>query len=108
MKHNNMSYPNLHKHVLSNYFERIVSDDRLFPSHISLFMALFYFSDSEHPNLPFQVSRSKLMRFSRIKSIATYHKDIRELKNYGYIDYKPSWHPQKGTQVNILFNSNPS
>lgn len=108
MEHTKMSYLNLHNQALSICFERIVSDDRLFPSHISLFMALFYFSNFGDLNLPFQVSRSKLMRFSSIKSIATYHKNIKELKNYGYIDYKPSWHPQKGTQVKILFVSNPS
>lgn len=108
MENSDLSYLNIHKHTLSNYFERIVSDERLFSTHISLCIALFYFSNCEHPSRPFQVSRSKLMRFSRIKSIATYHKNIRDLNNFGYIDYKPSWHPLKGTQVKILFDSEPN
>lgn len=100
-----MDYLNIRKHTLSGYFERVTLDERLFPSHISLFMALFYFSNNEQPDLPFQVSRPKLMRFSRIRSIATYHKNIKDLINYGYIEYNPSWHPQRGTQIRFIFET---
>ena len=100
-----MNYLNIHKHALSSYFERIALDERLFPTHISLFMALFYFSSGEQPGIPFQISRPKLMRFSRIRSIATYHKNIKDLRAYGYIEYKPSWHPQKGTQIRLIFET---
>lgn len=100
-----MDYLNIQKHALSSYFERVASDQRLFPTHISLFMALFYYSSSEHPAMPFQVSRPKLMRFSRIRSIATYHKNIKDLIKYGYIEYKPSWHPIKGTQIRLIFET---
>jgi hypothetical protein len=105
MKNYNMDYLNIHKHTLSSYYERAALDERLFPTHISLFMALFYFSNAEQPGLPFQVSRPKLMRFSRIRSIATYHKNIRDLTNYGYIEYAPSWHPQRGSQIRLIFET---
>lgn len=105
MQSYNMDYLNIQKHALSSYFERVASDERLFPTHISLFMALFYFSSGEHPGAPFQTSRPKLMRFSRIRSIATYHKNIKDLISYGYIEYKPSWHPQKGTQIRLIFET---
>ena len=39
------------------------------------------------------------MRFSRIKSVSTYHKNIKELKESGFIKYKPSWHPKLGSEV---------
>lgn len=99
---NNLNSPN---HPISGYFERLATDQRLFSSHIALFAALFYFSDNENPCLPFQVSRPKLMRFSRIKSIATYHKNISELCRYGYIEYNPSWHPLKGTRVRLIIEN---
>ena len=105
MENSNMDYLNIQKHALSSYFKRVALDERLFPSHISLFMALFYFSSGEHPGVPFQVSRPKLMRFSRIRSIATYHKNITDLTNYGYIEYSPSWHPQRGTQIRLIFET---
>lgn len=97
---------NLQSHPLNNYFERLATDPRLFSSHIALFAALFFFSNDENPYLPFQVSRPKLMRFSRIKSIATYHKNVSDLTRYGYIEYTPSWHPLNGTRVRLIIENN--
>jgi len=93
---------NIPSHILSNYFERAALDERLFPTHISLFMALFHFSNRESPGEPFQASRAKLMRFSRIRSIATYHKNMKDLTAYGYIEYIPSWHPHNGSSMKLL------
>ena len=77
------------------------NDARLLPSHISLFMAMFYYSP-DHPGETFQVCRRKLMRFSRIKSIATYHKCLKDLQEYGYIDYQPSYDPYRASSVALL------
>jgi hypothetical protein len=46
------------------------------------------------------------MDHSRIGSIVTYHKKIKELKAWGYIEYTPSCHPKKGSKI-ILLNRNP-
>ena len=99
------NYLNIHRHMLSRYFERIALESRFYPTHISLLMALFYYSNSEAPEMPFQVSRPKLMRFSCIRSIATYHKNIKDLVDYRFIEYIPSWHPQRGTQVRLIVES---
>jgi hypothetical protein len=40
-----------------------------------------------------------LMGYSRIASVATYHKCIRELDEYGYIGYQPSYHPVNGSLI---------
>ncbi len=47
------------------FLRRAANDDRLLPSHISLYMAMFYYSPHK-PCGHFQVSRKNLMRFSRI------------------------------------------
>ncbi|WP_183573104.1 phage integrase SAM-like domain and Arm DNA-binding domain-containing protein [Mucilaginibacter sp. X5P1] len=39
------------------------------------------------------IFRKKLMRFSRIKSVSTYHKCLGELVSFGYIGYRPSFDP---------------
>jgi len=83
------------------FLRKAANDERLLPSHISLYMALFYYSPDK-PGDYFQVSRKKLMRFSRIKSIATYHKGIRELVAWGYIDYRPSYDPYRASSVALL------
>lgn len=99
------NYLNIHKPILGNYFERVTKESRFYPTHISLLMALFFYSDSEAPEKSFWVSRPKLMHFSRVRSIATYHKNIRDLVDYGYIEYIPSWHPLKGSRVRLIVES---
>jgi hypothetical protein len=42
------------------------------------------------------------MAYSKIASIATYHKCIKKLDEYGYISYKPSYHPRLGSQITGL------
>lgn len=90
------SYP------IDNFLRRAAYDNRLLPSHISLFMAMFYYSPERSPRSDFQVSRKKLMHFARIKSIATYHKCVRELVDFGYIIYMPSYHPHLASTISIL------
>ena len=78
--------------------EAVKSDNRLNSYHISLYTALLYYGKGI-TQLPFYASRRKLMGFSRIKSGATYHKCLRELAKYGYLDYYPSFHPQQGSRI---------
>ena len=83
------------------FLKKAANDDRLLPSHISLVMAMFYYSPDKTSDR-FQISREKLMRFSHVKSIATYHKCIKELVAYGYIDYQPSYDPYRASSVALL------
>jgi hypothetical protein len=46
------------------------------------------------------------METSKIRAKATYHKCINELQEFGYIIYKPSFNPYRGTE--IFFNYNAS
>lgn len=45
------------------------------------------------------------MSLSHIRSIATYHKVIKELHAFGYIIYKPSFHPRKGSTISLCLSS---
>lgn len=92
------------KHAFCGFFERIGDDQRLLPSHVGLVMALFYYHDCGSELACFQASRKKLMRFSRIRSIATYHKCLSELVTYGYVEYRPSWHPEKGSRFRFIMD----
>ncbi len=74
-------------------------DERLNTTHISLFSDLFVQWQGGDFKSPFAITRKTLMAFSRIASIATYHKCIKELDEYGYIRYQPSYHPKLGSQV---------
>lgn len=50
------------------------------------------------------ISRRQLMKLSRIQSNVTYHKCIRQLQEYGYIKYTPSYHPLRGSCVELLLS----
>jgi hypothetical protein len=88
---------------LTGFFDRIVQDRNLNPTHISLYVALFQFWNVNRFQNPISITRDEVMRISKICSKATYHKCMRELNEKGYIKYEPSFNPFKGSMV-ILFN----
>ncbi|SDI02029.1 hypothetical protein SAMN04488062_12035 [Flavobacterium omnivorum] len=88
---------------LTGFFDRIVHDRNLNPTHISLYIALFQFWNINRFKNPISITRDEVMRISKICSKATYHKCMRELNDKGYLKYEPSFNPYKGSMV-ILFN----
>jgi hypothetical protein len=78
---------------------KISADSRIYNSHSVLIIALLSVYQQENYKMPFQISRKKLMKVTKLSSVATYHKCIRELVNLGYILYEPSYHPLKGSEV---------
>lgn len=42
------------------------------------------------------------MSMSHINATPTYHKYFKELQNYGYIKYTPSYHPGYRSTIEIL------
>ncbi|WP_297986090.1 MULTISPECIES: transcriptional regulator [Epilithonimonas] len=88
---------------LTGFYDRIQEDDRLNPTHISLYLALFQFWNLNHFRNPISISRNEMMKLSKISAYGTYHKCIKELHQFGYIDYLPSFNPYKGSLVH-LFN----
>ncbi|MEA4849900.1 MAG: hypothetical protein VB126_00400 [Paludibacter sp.] len=87
---------------LSGFFQRVAADDRLNPTHVSLYMAIFQFWNAERFQNPVSISRQELMRISKICAKATYHKCIKDLHNFGYIQYLPSFNPFKGSLVYLF------
>jgi hypothetical protein len=83
----------------TKWLRRMSKDQRLLATHISLYTALFVCWQRQGFAQPFSVNRKELMGFSKIASVATYHKCIKELDEFGYIHYQPSYHPKLGSQV---------
>ncbi|MBT2621951.1 hypothetical protein [Chryseobacterium sp. ISL-6] len=88
--------------VLSHFFKRLADDVRILPIHLGLIMALLYYHNGEEFIDDFHASRRKLMNFSGIRSVNTYHKYLSELVKYGYIAYIPSWHPKKASRFRFI------
>lgn len=89
---------------LTQFLIPISQDKRLHPSHICLYISLFSLWERSRFSIPFRISRRQLMKLSKIRSTATYHKCIRELVSLGYIDYVPSYDHFRGSQITINDN----
>ena len=88
---------------LTGFFDRVAKDKLLNPTHVSLYMSLFQFWNSNRIRNQISISRDEIMRISKISSKATYHKCLKALHSQGYIKYEPSYNPFKGSHV-FLFN----
>lgn len=87
---------------LTGYFDRVCKDHRLNPTHISIYMAIFQFWNLNRFKNPLSISRSEIMGLSKVSSKNTYHKVMKELHQYGYFRYDPSYHPLRGSWVYML------
>jgi len=87
---------------LGRFISSVASDERLKPTHVSLYVALCHAWITSRFQQCYNVSRRQLMMLSRIRSKTTYHKTISELIEMGYISYRPSYHPVKGSSVSLL------
>ena len=87
--------------LLNAAFEKFFFDDRLNPTHISLYMALFQEWNSSRFAYEFYVNRRDLMRAAKIGSKSTYHRCVTDLNSWNYLTYFPSNNPYKGSKIKM-------
>ena len=85
--------------TIDTLYIRIVNDERLSLSHFSIYMALIFLWHKSELKNPFQMSRQDVMELSHMHSIATYHKCLKQLQLYGYIQYYPSYNYYKRSTI---------
>ena len=76
-------------------------DDRLLPSHIALYMALFQVWNEHRFENPISFYRSEIMKMAKINSYSTFTKCLRDLNDFQYLQYLPSHNPLKGSKINF-------
>lgn len=86
-----------------NLFQRIEQDNRINVWHLALFIALMKLAYIQKGKEIIKVSRSRLMKLSHIRTLPTYHKYFKDLQDFGYITYTPSYHP--GFRSTVKFNT---
>lgn len=92
---------NFIKHFIE-WMNFVAMDERLTPHHVSLYLALFQSWNLSHFRNPVSISRQQIMQVSRIGSVNTYSKCIKELDAWGYIRYEPSYNPLRGSKVHLF------
>ena len=82
--------------------KHLATDKRIKRSHLCLYAVLHqYWIQSNFVN-PIIVRRKEIMQLSKLNAKTTYHKCLKELEEYSYILYKPSFHPSGKTEVHFL------
>ena len=87
---------------LTTFYSAIKSDHRIGATHISLYMALFQFYNLNRLTNPITITRRAVMDVAKISGLATYHKCMKDLVEFGYIQYEPSYNPAINSQVYLL------
>lgn len=87
---------------LNEVLERFNRDFRLNPKHVSLYMALFRQWNRERFPTWIYIKRRDIMNASRIGSTSTYHRVIRDLNKWKYVNYRPSFLQNPGSRVKLL------
>lgn len=79
-------------------------DARLGVWHLALLSAILILGLQQGKKQKIKVSRSKLMVYSRISTIPTFHKYFKNLQEIGIIIYRPSYHPGFRSEIDIKGN----
>lgn len=87
---------------LTAVIEKLSKDPDLNPSHVSLYLGLFYLWNMNRFRNPLSVTRSEVMTVSKIGSKTTYHKCLSELDEKKYLKYHPSHNPMKGSLIDMV------
>lgn len=87
---------------LSLFLGRASRDNRLSPTHVSVYMGLYQQCMAGGFQNPFPIESRKVMAVARVRSRVTYHKCLQELQRWGYIHYAPSYSYYQRSLVYLL------
>jgi hypothetical protein len=87
---------------LNGFFARLAVDKRMSSYHISLYFALFQQWNADRFGEQFVITRAETMEMSRLGSVNTYARCMKELSEWGYIHYIPSSNLHSGSRVSCI------
>jgi hypothetical protein len=76
---------------ITGFMKIIAEDPRIGPRHISLFLAILHFYHVQNSGNPVRVFSRELRKQAKINSVRDYYRCMRDLKEFGYIRYMPSF-----------------
>lgn len=86
---------------LADFFQAIAHDPRISITHIGIYAALLqYWQEHDFQN-PIYAFSYEIMQPAKISGSATYYKVLRDLSDFGYITYIPSFKRNRGSQIFI-------
>lgn len=76
---------------ITGFMGRAASDARLGPMHLSLYLAILYCWLQQGGKGPVRVKGKELMALAKIGGPTPYYRTLRDLHEFGYIVYVPSF-----------------
>ncbi len=93
--------------IFNEVFKVMANDHRITVWHFSIYMSLLNKWLLNGLVNPVSISRRQIIEQTHIGSIVTYHKCIRQLRDFGYITYQPSYNPFIGSYVSLIVPGQP-
>jgi hypothetical protein len=84
---------------LKLFLQRIKVDPRIRAMHISVFMALYELWLNSDGNGEIDIVSHKIMPIAKISSSVTWHRTIKDLHDFGYLIYHPTFNRTKCSKV---------
>jgi len=89
--------------MLLKFMGRVKEDPRIGPLHISIYVSLVAIWMDRGGAHPLSVFAHEVMPYCKITGPATYHRTLRQLHEYGYIKYVPSYNHFLGSLIYLEF-----
>lgn len=87
---------------LAMFIKDAISDERISRTQLSLYIALLNCWREQNCEERFKITRKLLMKQSKIPAISTYHRCLKNLISFGYIEYEPTYDHYKGSKVKLI------
>ena len=85
--------------LLADFFKAVEEDPRISSRHVSLYVSIFQFWIKKECESSLELFSKEVMGLCKISASSTYHKTIRELHEFGYIQYVPSFNHNKRSLI---------
>ncbi|CAD0004785.1 hypothetical protein FLACHUCJ7_02005 [Flavobacterium chungangense] len=94
----------LKESYIMSYLSMYSNDPKLNVWHLSILTAILGLGYRQGQRRRIKVSRSKIMELSHVNTLPTYHKYFKQLQDLGYLEYFPSYHPERRSEVKLRRN----
>jgi hypothetical protein len=94
--------------LISAFLTASKEDPRIGSTHISLYTSLVYFWQKQGCDHPLSFFRRDIVPICKISGTATFHKIIKELNDFGYVKYIPSFSRYLGSLVYLMKKNDPA
>lgn len=81
------------KDAIEKFFVAVEHDARISRTHVSIYCSILYVWSIHQYKNPVLLVRDEIMHHAKISGRYTYGKHIRQLSEYGYLQYIPSSDP---------------